>query len=289
MYELEQLRKQKITPLIITGIICVLVFLFSLPFGFMATPIILVLDLVVYVIVYSFIKKSYSKQVKEKILVEELRKEFDNVSYDCDHGFSREQLADTELMSMGNRFSSNDYISGYYKGVSFEQSDVLIQQHTQSGKSSHTVTLFQGRWIVYSFNKRFTGYLQVRSNENRVFRNGKPVRFFSDRPDTRKIQLESEEFNQAFNIYASDEHEAYYILTPHFMEKMLSLVRETEGNVVFGFIDQQLHVTIYNNKDAFEPALFSPLDETYIQEIHQDIQLIKSIVDELAIDHDIYS
>ena len=285
--EIEQLRKKALSSLIIT-IILGIIFVFGM-FSFI--PVIWV---VLFVLLggdlFVFLKmiNNYKTKVKDTIVSDMLKKEFDNISYNAKEGFSREYIANTELVSMGNIYSSNDLIDGNYRNVAFKQADVHIQQHTQSGKTSTTVTLFKGRWLIYTFNKRFTGFLQIRSNENRLFGNSKPLRWFSDRQNTSRIKLESETFNERFNIYASDENEAYYILTPHFMEKLIRLDDSLEGNLVVGFIDNEVHIALYNNKDAFEPSIFRPIDDEYYQEVQDDIELIKMIVDDLALDIDLY-
>ena len=285
--EIEQLRKKAFFSLIITVILGV-VFVLGM-FTFM--PVIWVILFVVFgvdLFVFSKTITDYKTKVKNMIVSDMLKKEFENISYNAKEGFSREFIADTELVSMGNIYSSNDLISGSYRNVAFKQADVHIQQHTQSGKTSTTVTLFKGRWLIYTFNKRFTGFLQIRSNENHLFGNSKPLRWFSDRQNTSRIKLENETFNQRFNIYASDEHEAYYILTPHFMEKLIKLDDSLEGNLVVGFIDNEVHIALYNNKDAFEPSILRPIDDEYYQEVQDDIELIKLIVDDLTLDIDLY-
>jgi len=285
--EIELLRKKALSSLIITVILGI-IFVFGM-FSFM--PIIwFVLFALMGGDLFVFSKKinAYKNQVKGTIVSDLLKKEFDEVSYHANEGFSREFIADTELVSMGNIYSSNDLVSGNYRNVAFKQADVHIQQHTQSGKTSTTVTLFKGRWLIYTFNKRFTGFLQIRSNENRLFGNSKPMRWFNDKQNTSRIKLENEAFNERFNIYASDEHEAYYILTPHFMEKLLRLDDSLDGNLVVGFIDNEVHLALYNNSDAFEPSIFRPIDDKYYQEVQNDIELIKMIVDDLTLDIDLY-
>ncbi len=284
---LEQLRKKALLSfvgMIIMVIISILSFfsyrsLAVIPF-FIATGIMLFL--------YSKFANDYKTQVKYQIVKSMLDKEFDNIEFNAKEGFSREFIKDTELLSMGNIYASNDLLSGDYHDVKFRQADVHIQQRTQNGKSSSTVTLFKGRYMVYTFNKHFTGYMQIRSNENRLFGNSRPLRFFSDRPETNKLKLENEVFNQRFNIYASNEHEAFYILTPHFMEKIMELDDSLEGNLVLGFIDNQLHLALYNNKDAFEPSIFRAIDDDYRQAVQNDINLIKMVIDELTLDVSLY-
>ncbi len=285
---LEELRKRALLFLGLTAVAAVVLFLgFFIIRSFVVIPLFFVLfGLIIY---QSKLSTEYRTAVKEDVVAVRLKEVFQDVYFNAKAGFDRNFIRDTELVSMGNIYNSNDLVSGKYKDVSFKQADVHIQQRTQSGKTTTTVTLFKGRWIVYTFNKSFTGFMQIRSNSNRLFGNSKPLRLFSDKPDAKRIKLENELFNERFNIYASNEHEAYYILTPHFMEKIMELDDGLDGNLVLGFIDNNLHIALYNNKDAFEPSLFKAIDESYTNEVEKDISLIKMVVDELTLDVNLYN
>ena len=284
---LEQLRKRALYSLIFLFVIGVFFILSFMTFrSILVFP--MIIGVIVIMIVYSKLASDYRSQVKETIVKEMIIKEFDNVHYDIKNGFSRDFIKETGLVSMGNIYRSNDLLAGSYHGVDFKQADLCIQQRTSNGKTTTTVTLFKGRWMVYTFNKRFTGYMQIRSNENRLFGNTKPMNWFSSKPSVSKIKMENEVFNQRFNIYASDDHEAYYILTPHFMEKIMELDDDLVGNLVVGFIDNELHIALYNNQDAFEPSIFRAIDDEYYQEVQADIDMIKMVIDELTLDVNLY-
>lgn len=284
---LEQLRKRALYSLIFLIILGIFFILSFMTFrSFLVIP--MVIGVIVIVIIYAKLANDYRTQVKETIVKEMIIKEFDNVHFDIKNGFSRDFIKSTELISMGNIYRSNDLLSGSYHDVDFKQADVHIQQRTSNGKTTSTVTLFKGRWMVYTFNKRFTGYMQIRSNENRLFGNSKPISWFGSRPSVSRLKMENEVFNQRFNIYASDDHEAYYILTPHFMEKIIELDDSLQGNLVVGFIDNELHIALYNNQDAFEPSIFRSIDDEYYQAVQADIDLIKMVIDELTLDVNLY-
>ena len=104
------------------------------------------------------------------------------------------------------------------------------------------------------------------------------------------IETEDVEFNNSFNIYAQTEHEAFYILTPSFMEKLKKIDKKIQSaGIRFLFNNNKLHIGINNSDDAFE---FDELKEINEQEIEanmeNDIRLIIDLIDELDLTNDLF-
>lgn len=167
-------------------------------------------------------QKAYRRLFKERLVRSELEKQFGDLRYLPEAGIPASSIEQTGMMRMGNRYHAEDYLSGTAGGVPFEQSDVCIQNVTSNGKSTSTVTYFRGRWLIFSFNKRFTHNMLVVSDS---FSYAKRPGGFFGKDRSERLSMESEAFNDAFKVYAQDAHEAYYILTPPLMERLLALER----------------------------------------------------------------
>lgn len=252
----------------------------------------------IYVILVYFCiikqNKKYCKYYKEYFVLEILRQYFNNLIYKANAGISKKAIADTGAIYMGERFSSNDYISGKYKDVDFKQSDIHLEKQRHlylSGKEenikiTYYTTLFKGRWMIFDFNKNFKAnvciYEDGFSNRriNSLFSSGK----------YKKVNLESSEFNSNFNVYAVDEEEAFYIITPHLMEKISKLNEACSGKLILCFTNNKLHVGLDNRFDSFEaPSYFKIFNEKEaIKSINKDAMLITMIIDELGLDVDLF-
>lgn len=213
---------------------------------------------------------------------------FNDVVYDRKLGFPKEKIKATKMMTMGNRYYTNDYISGYYKDVRFERADVKIQQHTSNGKTSTTITYFNGRWMIFEFNKEFTFDLQIVGKGFSYSRKNKSI-FIGSEDRRHKLELEDMHFNELFTVYAQDDHEAYYILTPAFMAVLKNMYGRIGGNFMLGFVRNQLHVAINTRRDSMEPSLFSSIESYKVkQDVQREINAIINIIDGLDLDRDIY-
>jgi len=220
---------------------------------------------------------SLTKGFKKQYLFEVLSSNFDNVSYTGGRGASREEVKQSELLPRSDRFYSNDLINATYNGIDFMMSDIHLQEVHRNGKNTTVRTIFKGPFMKFTFNKDFVGKLQVRE---RGF-----VSWFSK---YEKMKMESIAFNKTFTTYSTDDHTAFYILTPHLMEQLIELERERRGVFYFSFINGEMFIALDNRSDSFELPVFSKVDESLGDRFQSEFQIIKDIIDELKLNKNIF-
>ena len=211
--------------------------------------------------------KEISNGFKQKYVEEELKKVFPSSIYKPYDGFKEKEVAYSNLLHEQDRYYSEDMIIGDFDGVNFRCSDVKQQDVRSSGKSTTVVTVFQGRFYEFDFHKPFKYDLLV----------VQPLHF---RPFSgfSKVKTESIDFNSELKIYARDEQEAFYILTPDFMEKLRYLDDKYSNKIIFSFKDNKLFIAIDNRKDYFDIKPFKPVDESLISSYKEEFEDIKSFI-----------
>lgn len=237
----------------------------------------------------SKLNTEYKKIFKNTFVKKALEKKFTDLIYIPDKGIPYPTIASTEMMHMGDRYYSEDYISAKYKDIKFEQADVHIQEeHETKDRNTAYETIFKGRWMIFDFNKIFKANVQI---TQKGFGNSRVKRFFGKKEERfKQVMMESESFNQKFKVFAQNEHDAFYIITPFLMERIEKLDEENKGKFLFCFIDNRLHIGIYDNKNSFEPgSVFKKInEEEVIAKISKEIELITQFVDELNLNNDLF-
>ncbi len=249
------------------------------------------ISILVLVIVKSLINgsdiKVFNKEFKDVFVLKYLRQRFDDVVYRPGDGIGERFVESVGMLDTGDRFSSNDYISGKYKGINFEQSDVHIEErHETTDKDGNKIeswkTIFKGRLMIFDFNKSFKANIQVSSRDFSASRLPWKKRF-------SKIKMEDVEFNKNFSVYSENDHDAFYILTPHFMQKIKEITKKMSCGVMFGFVDSRLHIAVDNREDSFEYDVFDPIDEQeIIGDTLRNIKIITAFVDELDLNNNLF-
>lgn len=171
----------------------------------------------------------------------------------------------------------SDYISGTYRGLPMEMSDLELvdvrRVHTKNGTRTERVTVFRGQWITCRFKRQLSAdvLLSERGALGQMFRLG-------------GIKTESEEFNSRFCIRSDSEHDVFYLLTPHRMEQVLRMDALAQGDSYLRFgRDGFVHIAVSTGKNLFE--VDSDRDsESLRRKFAREITHIAALLDTLCLD-----
>lgn len=244
----------------------------------------------VLIFMYSSEKEKYTTIYKDTIVNTALTNILDDYKYSPKEGFSRTYINSLDLIGLGDHYTSSDYIEGTYKDVSFKQADIHITQtETYTDSKGHTqtrtVTIFKGKWSIYSFNKDFEDRVICVGNN---FTDSKVGGLFSS---YNKEKLESIEFNNNYKTYTlGSSHTAFYLLTPQVMEELIKLGKLYRNKVMYGFVDNSLHILVNDGHDYLEPgSIFASIDlDEEIKKIEKEIQNSVVIMDTLKLNNKLF-
>lgn len=241
------------------------------------------IELVIYIIggfialdawLHTLITKKYRMAFKKELLPITMKLFGKDIKYSIE-GINRELVEKVDMFGKFTKYKSEDSVRGKINDVKFQCADVKIGYMT-GGKHKRYVKVCHGQLYVFDFNKRFKTKTLIR--EKKV---SKPS-------DLKPVQLESIEFNQKFYIYSNNEHDAFYILTPHFMEKLKELERKHPGDLFIAFYNSKLFIGINNNVNRFEPPILSEITQATIDLQLGDLKIIEDIINELKLNNKIF-
>lgn len=203
---------------------------------------------------------------------------FDRVEYEPfrrlpDHVM---RLDEMKLPFDVDRIEGSDHVRAMYKGMELEFSDIKLVDRRSNGKSTSYVTVFEGLWLVCDFGKPISSGILLRE------RNGASIRFLEKiGHGGNVIETENAAFNEKFLIVCEDQHDAFYVLTPHMMEYILEMDARGMGVSYLRFTrDGKVHIAIHTGKDLFEVDTKTQPDmmiEKFLQEIHYVTGLIDTL------------
>ena len=254
-------------------------------FGFFLAMIAIIVATLVNRKAYWYYRHAYKGYFVEQAL----QKTFTDLYYSHEAGLPTVPLDLTGMINTGDRYTSNDFTKGKYKNVAFSQADVHIEiEYTDSDGDTHYSTIFRGRFMIFEFPKQFKFRLGLVGKKFRAYR--KPGTNKINGRKMEKISTESNEFNDAFRIFAEDGFEAFYLLDPAFMVKLLNINERYKGKTIFCFNDNQLIIGINDGKDSFEPPkVYKPIDEAAENaKVAADITIITDLVDQLSLDRKLF-
>lgn len=197
-------------------------------------------------------------------------------------------IAQTRLIDTYDGREGDDYFEGVYQNVPIKVSEEKFTQRKLVYRNNkphyENIEVFHGVLILLDMNKNFSGqtivlqdkgFLNVFSKVNR------------DLKDLSNVKLEDSVFEKEFEVFASDQIEARYLLTTAFMERMLKLRAAYHADKIeFSFLNNQLFIALETNRDMFEPtSLFKTcLNKKLVEEAYLQIVSIFAIIDILSLD-----
>ena len=174
---------------------------------------------------------------------------FDDLEYEK-NGYIDGGLIKSVDMSFPFRFDDvigSDHVRGTYRDVHVELSDIrlmTVSTYTATDKDGNPrteekrKTVFQGQWLILDFHKELSADLCV---------------FEGGRKRSGQIETESAAFNEKFGISCDSAHDAFYILTPHMMEHILTMDQRAGGGISLHFLKEgKVHVAVNSGRDHFE-------------------------------------
>ncbi len=249
--------------------------------------------IVVFVIPIKFFEiPCYKAKIKLKSIIEmqilpiTLAEVFTDITYNrTNNDFVKYHLKQSKIPITCDTYTCNDHVKAKYRNVDLEFADVsLYNEHIQKDKDGFeqkvSLLVFRGQWLVLDFHKQLSTELLI---TEKAWHTRISSKVKSD------IQTESTAFNDKFYIKTDVPHEAFYILTPHFMEYLLEMDKKAKADVQLSFLQEgKVYLLLERNHDLFELTqnAFKLTSnkmgfETLTEQIQNETKYVTEILDEL--------
>jgi len=196
---------------------------------------------------------------------------FQDLSYQPRGGLTHDEIRSAAVVACGDkrRFESEDMLSGRYQGLRFRYCDVSTAHMRGSGKHRREEILFHGQVMHFaSFDeiKKSSGHLQIFEKKLASTLIGWTAE--------HEIHTENEAFNRRFRVFAADEHNAFYILTPKMLEQITQFADQADAQIAISFCGFSMFVAIDRLYSILDASFHVPVPEQK-QSILKDVELLR--------------
>lgn len=195
---------------------------------------------------------------------------FSDIRYVPKAGFDWDEIRNAAVVACGDKryFESEDLLMGNYEGVPFKFSDVTTKRMVHRNKKNRIEEIFSGQVLGFKQYglKESDGHLQIFQKE-----------FLSNIKGwtaEHKIETDNALFNMKFQIFSADEHNAYYILTPQVMEKIITFSEAIGEQIAIAFRGGYMLIAICRVRSMFNPYVDQPVSEQ-TKLILEDISILQ--------------
>ena len=165
-----------------------------------------------------------------------------------------------------------DYVKGVLRGIPVEFSEFSLikeeEERDEDGEIKVTRTkVFSGTLVVLKHGLELRQDITITQISKNLFGG---------------IKTESEKFNKRFSIKCGDGHDVFYLLTPHYMEKLNGLSDSYGKIFCITFLTGGDLILILSGRNYFEADGVSSVSEL-VQKIRNEMNELGDIIDRLLI------
>ena len=228
--------------------------------------------LLLWMIIVKYAYDKFNLSFKSKYVLQVINavEGFEKLKYVPKGGFTWDDVRNAAAVNCGDKryYDSEDLLMGEYENIRFQISDVCTRKMVRMSKKNRVEEIFSGQMICldqFDDKKKSNGHVQIFEKK-----------FMSNMIGWKaenEIHTENEVFNSRFSVFAHDEHNAYYILTPQRMEKIMHFADVMNGQVSFVFRDEKLFVAVRRDS-MFDARMDAPVSKQ-TKNILQDAEFIQ--------------
>lgn len=247
--------------LMVTGFLFIKTFMYDFIKGnFKGAQLVWIVVGVIIAIIFAKLSTVTEKQLKnfigETITKPILEKAFEIETYKPTGYMDENELTKSKVLPSYTKIKGSDYVKGKYRGKDIEFCDLTLIYEDKDDDRKREETVFKGKFMKIKLDKPVEKGIQLceRTEKKRAkgFLGEKFGSFMGMLDGYNEIETESVDFNERFVIKTQDPHTAFYVLTPNFMESILTLDNTVKARTNMCFQGDYMYLSVYNNVDSFE-------------------------------------
>jgi hypothetical protein len=190
-----------------------------------------------------------------------------------------------------DRFAGEDLVSGRHGATDFRFSELRVSQVKRRGKRTQLEPVFNGLFFVADFHKDFRGMTLLLPDraERHLGAFGRAFQALGGGFGLKLVQLEDPAFEREFAVYASDETEARYLLSPSLMQRILRFHENSGAKLRVAFARGRVSVAVPLAGDLFAVDSATPLTPATLRSWMGELLFATGIVEELDLNTRIWS
>ena len=242
-------------------------------------------------------KRNIKEIISKNLILLAIDEVFEDSTYQMDGHIGDDIIKASNMIPYAwDEVRGNDHIKAKYQGLNIEMSDIelyeIVKTEDADGNTDYNYKKnFNGLWLICDFGRELVSDLLLQERfDGKGIKNNIHGSLKLTMTQKSDIKVDNEEFNKKFVIRSKTPHDIFYILTPHMMEYILKMDRQSNGRTFMRFTKEgKVHIAIDSLRNAFEVDLNQDTDlEIMKQKYIDEIRYVINIIDELCLVDTLY-
>ena len=234
----------------------------------------LIAGVVIVIVIFSFLTskkvEEYNRKYTNSVGKEMLSKYYEDPVFYYDDHFDYEKLYEQAGYNDNyNESDSRKQFSMKYKGRNIKAMDICLQHETtDSDGDTHTTTVFNGLFLEVDLGYNIGTNMSIAKNYDTGI--GKS-----------KLEMDSKEFEDCFNVYTDDKVKSMQLLTADVMERLKELFAFDPKGFDIAFSKGKLYLRFDDADYLFSYGTEEVIEKKYITQDMNTLYLITVIIDNI--------
>lgn len=222
------------------------------------------------------VKALKENEYDEKILKKVIAELVPNAIFDRDKCIQPEALYEKGIIPRHDTYRKLGVLSYKKEGKEYGFSDIhLLRSKEDKDNRTYYETIYKGQVYIVNYATELQGAVRIFATRRMAVINVETDDgYVRRRKGERKIETENIMFNDNFDVYATSEQSAFYVLSPYVMEQLLEMKKKY--NQVGVYISGN-NVVISLNTDSIifpKKMYFNGRETEYLQEAKGEVKKV---------------
>ena len=295
--QLQKVEKDRrsIKKRLLTSYVLAILLLFAV--GFIPNQIVMWVTIIILLIALLWMAGTgivkyynYRHQFKEKVVSEIVKLINSNYHYDAYKHINIDDFNAANIFKHAKMCRGDDMVSGKIENTPFHYSEIEAGSTPNNNPNAKIKSVFKGLFFYADFNKELKGETYVLPDKAEKLLGAIGHKFQSDSKKGDLVKLENIDFEKEYVVFASNQIEARYVITPVMMEAMTKIRKQYSFDFHFSFIGNRVNCAISFNKGLFEPKVMrNGVSFNDVEYIHTLFGLIETIINEMNLNTRIWT
>lgn len=217
----------------------------------------------------------FNKDYKDKVINKMLENFIEELDYIPLKSLPSNIYDEAKYGGHYNRYYSDDYFEGKINNQKIVMADLLVQEETKTkdkdeNEETETTTIFNGLFGKINLDKSI--------NCNMTIAKDYEFSFFNK----QKLEMDSYEFEKAFNVYTDNNIISMQLLTSDIQEDILALYNKYKINFHISIMHNKMYV-LFNTGSMFEVFSTKNSPNEVLEKYFEIMKFIYNLVNKILI------
>ena len=240
-----------------------------IPISFLILAV-LMIDSLIYTMMTEKLYGKYEVLYKKEVIEALLKYFFEKVDYKPNNGMSRNIYNENKEYEYYDIYYSDDYMEGIIDNkYSIQMADVTTQEkketrNSEGERETKIVTLFSGLFAKINIEKSIESKIAIKQN-NSIMK-------------TERLEMDSNEFEEYFDVSTSDNIKGMQLLTHDIMELLVKF--RAQNKIPYDLVIENNNMYIRLETGSMFEGIFNnkkSIDEAVIKEYYNSVDFIYSL------------